>query len=364
MRGLCGFACGCFFFLALACSSWSCAPEHADTRSSPVATPFVVHRIRWRTRMRVAVLLSIGERGRRWVQPDSRDEVLEFSAPAEVSWMLVPHPHDDIVESEGTLRTVLEDLEFSAVPGVSLHSWPELGDEDLERVGRMRQLSSLTISGVRRTLTSQARVTDAGLERLEALRHLRSLTITHLEATTDAGVAHLLGALDELEELSLSDLSVGPLTAYSISKRERLLRLALVGSLSIRSLGGLAWTRAMPKLSALELSYCAEMTSSDVVELSGCAHLHFLSLAGCQLLDANVLSTLADLPHLELLDLQHTHLVDRSGVEALARCSSLGSIRLADTTAARLIEAGVEVETGVRLETRPIAFDAGLVWLE
>lgn len=147
------------------------------------------------------------------------------------------------------------------------------GDDDLETVSRLRQLTRLSCG---------RQTTDAGLVHLQRLEDLRGLGLIDTQVT-DRGFVHI-AAIPNLERLVLDAHQI---TDVSIAHLEECARLKGIFVVASRA------------------------TDADLSRLKRCRSIDRLILGGAPITDAGV-AHLKDMPQLVLLDLSGTKITDAS----------------------------------------------------
>ena len=109
----------------------------------------------------------------------------------------------------------------------------------------------------------------------------------------------------------------------SISRLHLVRELYLAGS-DITASGLESVVDEMPRLTLLDLSYCACLADFSLLILSRCRHLRHLDLTGCHQLSDAALMHLLTLEHLSWLSVRNCHRITDAGIAAfLQHCSRL-----------------------------------------
>ncbi len=164
------------------------------------------------------------------------------------------------------------------------------------------------------------KITDAGLKSLSKL-NLVDLNLGLCGKITDAGLKPLLKT--SLQTLCLHGDQITDSTLQDLSSCPQLTELDLTSCPKISDIG----LKAIAKcpLKRLELSECYQLSSKGIGHLANSISLTYLNLEFCSDIDDS-LKMLSSLP-LTTLHLGYT-LISDQGMQDLAKCSSLTSLRL------------------------------------
>ncbi|CUE62036.1 receptor-type protein kinase, putative [Bodo saltans] len=157
-------------------------------------------------------------------------------------------------------------------------------------------------------------VTDGCLEVAASLQHLRHLELCSCGQITDAGLLHMFAPSAKVTQLRHLDKSgcravtnaglaaaFASLTTSSVAKQLRHLTLS---STNITDNGVMLIATAMPQLTELCLSGCAEITDSGVMHVSTfLLELTLLDVSWCDAITDGGLSSVSSLQQLQHLDL-------------------------------------------------------------
>ena len=204
-----------------------------------------------------------------------------------------------------------------------------LSDAGLERLKGMNRLRTLFflsdavtdaglaqlegLTSLENLQASSPRITDTGLVHLRRMSKLRSLNLyaTHVG---DEGVVPLLGIMNDLEMLGLSDTRISDETMKEVRKLHMLTSLSVDGTRVTDA--GLASLEAMTDLATLSLSG-TRITDLGLVHLKPLKKLRWLFLDGTEITEAG-LASLDGLTSLVRLSLDPA-LRNSEGVKALQR---------------------------------------------
>jgi len=186
--------------------------------------------------------------------------------------------------------------EFPQFCDLRLMVMDPLGDASLEHVGRLAQLRSLELGGIK--------LTDAGLAHLRGMTQLQKLRL-HQTSVTEAGLQHLSG-LTKLEKLDLGDIPLSDAGLAHLQGLSRLERLDLRGANVTDS--GLRHLRGLSQLQRLYLAD-TQITDDGLVHLGGLTQLAVLDLTSTQITDDG-LKHLGGLTRLQVLWLEKAKVTD------------------------------------------------------
>ena len=257
-----------------------------------------------------------------------------------------------------------------------INSGNMIGDDDLEIISRLDQITSLNLDGSKRLtdkglrylvrmpqleeLTLGGQITDAGLEALGHLRELRLFQMYWQTNITDSGIANLRFC-DQLEEVDLLGCNVGDGAIAALAGKPKLRRFQTGRDVSDDGLGllqqfpafktrqteepeyglmsfgvgptnllidgpftrqGLSNLRGLDGLLGLSFFWhTSRLRGDDIQALEGLSNLVFL---GCQdaLCDDDAMRHIAALPQLRMLMGQGAVATDR-GFESLSRSQTI-----------------------------------------
>jgi hypothetical protein len=207
--------------------------------------------------------------------------------------------------------------------GLTLFWTRKITDTTAERLGRLRQLKSLSIWGTQ--------IDDAGFAHVKGLIRLEHLSIgaNHI---TDAGLANIRD-LTRIEELDLWEDAVTDAGLVNIEPLTRLRSLSLQGQrLTDAALSHIRNLRELKKLSVRSDS----IGDLGIENVRGLIHLESLSLLYSDMTDA-ALANLDGMANLTQLDLTGSFITD-AGLEHLKRFVRLKTLTL---NATKVTDAGV-----------------------
>ncbi|RPI81446.1 MAG: hypothetical protein EHM42_10590, partial [Planctomycetaceae bacterium] len=149
-----------------------------------------------------------------------------------------------VVCDSGMTDLLLQNLEIHAEILETLHlsNSDQVTDEGLKSIGKMTNLKSLTLRGLK--------ISDAGLAHLDGLNQLTYLEITGAPRVTDSGVDRF-SKCSELDWVELGGTSIGDKTIAWIGRLKRLRKLFIRGTAVTDA--GLAHLKSLPLLEELYL---------------------------------------------------------------------------------------------------------------
>jgi Leucine Rich repeat len=214
-------------------------------------------------------------------------------------------------------------------------------DEALRHVGRLNQLTNLSLL--------RMPVTDTGLARLEGLTNLQSLMLRGRNLVTDAGVIHLK-KMTSLKELNLEDAKVADAGLLHL---EGLISLEGV-NLAHTQVGdaGLAHLMGLPHLEWLGLDGTKVTDAGLVPLLRTRTRWTSLYLSDTKITDT-LLESLADMISIRWLSLRNTQITDKG----LAHLKGLTELRALDLYGTNASDAGLAHLKGL---TKLQSLNAGL----
>jgi Leucine-rich repeat (LRR) protein len=214
----------------------------------------------------------------------------------------------------------------SRIVGIDL-SYTWIGDTDLDRIGRLKDLRSLELSFVR--------VTDRGIERLRDLPNIDRLNLHSAEHITDFALTYLRG-WKNLRWLDLGGTDITDIGVELLSDFKSLESLDISGTQATDN--GIEFLAALPRLRELKIGGNV-MTAGALMALRVLPNLVSLDLSGVQRrnsgswqvsitdLDLELFSTF---DRLETLNLRGRKITDL-GTRHLARMKNLRSLNLSET---------------------------------
>jgi Leucine-rich repeat (LRR) protein len=197
---------------------------------------------------------------------------------------------------------------------ISSNNAGPISDADLAVIGRFKKLTRLHFQN--------SQITGAGLIHLKDMPDLEYVSINRCPLT-DAGVAHLIGALPKLNDLNISYTPISDVGLSHVGRGMPKLAVLNIASTSITD-AGLIHLRSLAELKQLNLVQNGSIGDAGMAAVAQIPNLERLYLDGTPVGDAGV-EALVNHPTLQVLSLRNTRITDRA-MAALARLKNLKQI--------------------------------------